>query len=126
MLVTCPSARAKLSEVMDYPGMKRGFSGHPDPHLVPRKLLRPDGLNDNVIYGMGGFRFGTEEGMEKHFLRFWNPTPAVASSRTGSLSKPSKNPPNDIVDDKHQSSLSDASLGYGSTEIDSITPTSKN
>ena len=64
MLVTTPSARALLTEVMSHPWMVRNFSAPPDPHLVQREPLRADELERDVIRGMTGFEFGTEDDIE--------------------------------------------------------------
>ena len=61
MLVTNPSARATLQEVMSHSWMVRGFPGPPAIHLVHREPLRADDLDRQVIRGMKGFEFGTEE-----------------------------------------------------------------
>lgn len=64
MLVTSPGSRAPLSEVLSHPWMLRGFRGPPDSHLVHRDPLRADELDRQVIRGMKGFEFGTEEEIE--------------------------------------------------------------
>lgn len=68
MLVTNPSARASLSEVLNHPWMTRGYRGPPDSHLVHREPLRADELDRNVIKGMKGFEFGTEEEIEQKLV----------------------------------------------------------
>ena len=68
MLVTNPAGRAALAEVLNHPWMIRGFPGSPDPHLIRREPLRSDELDRNVIRGMGGFEFGTEEEIEKKLV----------------------------------------------------------
>ncbi|KAF8346312.1 hypothetical protein F5887DRAFT_883567 [Amanita rubescens] len=69
MLVTNPSNRASLHEVLSHPWMVRGFNGSPDPHLVRREPLRVDELDRNVIRDMKGFEFGTEDDIEKRLIR---------------------------------------------------------
>jgi hypothetical protein len=64
MLVTTPGTRATLPEVMSHPWMVRNFSGPPDAHLVQREPLRADELERDVIRGMTGFEFGTEDDIE--------------------------------------------------------------
>ncbi|KAF9483696.1 Pkinase-domain-containing protein [Pholiota conissans] len=64
MLVTNPANRASLSEVMSHPWMVRGFSGPPAIHMVHREPLRADELDRQVIKGMTGFEFGTEDEIE--------------------------------------------------------------
>ncbi len=68
MLVTNPAARAPLSEVLNHPWMIRGYHGAPDCHLVHREPLRADELDRNVIKGMKGFEFGTEEEIEQKLI----------------------------------------------------------
>lgn len=48
--------------------MVRGFSGPPDSHLVHREPLRVDDLDRQVIGGMKGFEFGTEEEIERKLV----------------------------------------------------------
>ncbi|KAG9318997.1 hypothetical protein JVU11DRAFT_1115 [Chiua virens] len=64
MLVTNPAARASLTEVLEHSWMIRGFNGPPDSHLVHREPLRVDELDRQVIRGMKGFEFGSEEEIE--------------------------------------------------------------
>lgn len=64
MLVTNPANRATLHEVLNHPWMLRGHSGPPDTHMVHRDPLRPDELDRQVIRGMKGFEFGTEDEIE--------------------------------------------------------------
>ena len=68
MLVTNPSARATLQEVMSHSWMVRGFPGPPAIHLVHREPLRADDLDRQVIRGMKGFEFGTEEEIERKLI----------------------------------------------------------
>ena len=68
MLVTNPAARASLTEVLEHPWMVRGFSGPPDSHLVHREPLRVDELDRQVIRGMKGFEFGSEEEIERKLV----------------------------------------------------------
>ncbi|TFK38383.1 hypothetical protein BDQ12DRAFT_683581 [Crucibulum laeve] len=68
MLVTNPSNRAPLSEVMSHPWMVRGFAGPPDVHMVHREPIRADELDRQVIRGMKGFEFGSEEEIERRLV----------------------------------------------------------
>ncbi|EGN97581.1 hypothetical protein SERLA73DRAFT_92742 [Serpula lacrymans var. lacrymans S7.3] len=68
MLVTNPPARASLTEVLEHPWMLRGFSGVPDSHLVHREPLRPEELDRQVIRGMKGFEFGSEDDIERRLI----------------------------------------------------------
>ncbi|KAG6902713.1 hypothetical protein C0995_012855 [Termitomyces sp. Mi166 len=65
MLVTVPSQRATLSEVLSHPWMLRGFPGPPDAHMLRREPLRADDLDRAVIRGMQGFEFGDEDEIER-------------------------------------------------------------
>lgn len=69
MLVTNPSARATLQEVISHPWMLRGFSGPADSHLVHRDPLRADELDRQVIKGMQGFEFGSEPDIEAKLVK---------------------------------------------------------
>ncbi|KAF9236131.1 hypothetical protein BU15DRAFT_50491 [Melanogaster broomeanus] len=68
MLVTNPAARASLTEVLEHPWMVRGFSGAPDTHLVHREPIRTDELDHQVVRGMKGFEFGSEEEIERKLV----------------------------------------------------------
>ena len=61
MLVVNPAARASLTEVITHPWMNRGYDKPPDPHMLHREPLRADELDKQVIKGMNGFEFGTED-----------------------------------------------------------------
>ncbi|KAJ1304175.1 hypothetical protein OPQ81_008575 [Rhizoctonia solani] len=61
MLVTNPSARATLTEVLNHPWMIRSYGHPPDPHLLAREPLSPSELDPSVIREMTGFEFGTPE-----------------------------------------------------------------
>lgn len=61
MLVTDPAQRATLTEVMSSNWMNKGFDAPPDSYLVPREPLRADELDHEVLRGMAGFEFGTED-----------------------------------------------------------------
>lgn len=75
MLVTNPAARAPLSEVLEHPWMVRGFNGPPDSHLVHREPLRADELDRQVIKGMKGFEFGSEEDIEHRLVQILESEP---------------------------------------------------
>lgn len=60
MLVTTPSSRATLSEVLAHPWIVKGFSGPPASHLPPRIPLRADDLDRDIIKGMVGFELGSD------------------------------------------------------------------
>lgn len=61
MLVTVPTQRATLHEVLNHPWIVKGFPGPPAAHIPPRVPLRFGELDDEVIRGMTGFEFGTED-----------------------------------------------------------------
>ncbi|KAM0755280.1 Pkinase-domain-containing protein [Meredithblackwellia eburnea MCA 4105] len=68
MLVTVPSQRATLTEVLNHPWMTKGFSGPPSPHLPPRLPLKVEDLSRDVIKGMVGFEFGTDAEIEENLV----------------------------------------------------------
>lgn len=60
MLVTNPTNRASLAEVINHPWMNKGYDKPPENYLPPRNpLILP--LDPEVIRGMTGFEFGTEQ-----------------------------------------------------------------
>ncbi|KAJ7102911.1 hypothetical protein C8R44DRAFT_834668 [Mycena epipterygia] len=61
MLVTNPALRAPLHEILAHPWMLRGFPAPPLPYLVRREPLRPQDIDPQVIRGMSGFEFGTDD-----------------------------------------------------------------
>jgi hypothetical protein len=71
MLAVDPSVRAPLSEVLNDRWMVRGFDGAPDTHLH-REPLRVDELETEVIRGMTGFEFGSEEEIERQLVQILN------------------------------------------------------
>lgn len=77
MLVTNPSARATLQEVMSHSWMVRGFPGSPAIHLVHREPLRADELDPQVIKGMKGFEFGTEDEIERRLIHILESEPYI-------------------------------------------------
>ena len=68
MLVTNPQQRSSLPDLLNHPWMTRGFNGPPDPHLIRREPLRADELDRQVIRGMAGFEFGTEDDIERRLI----------------------------------------------------------
>ena len=68
ILVTNLAARAPLSEVLNHPWMQWGYRGPPDPHLVHREPLRAEDLDRNVIRGLKGFEFGSEDEIENKLI----------------------------------------------------------
>ncbi|WAR54713.1 hypothetical protein PtB15_4B330 [Puccinia triticina] len=64
MLVTNPSNRATLQEVVNHPWIVKGYDGPPDPHIPHREPLRLNQIEPEVIKGMTGFEFGTAEKIE--------------------------------------------------------------
>ena len=65
MLVTDPAHRATLAEVIASPWLNKGFEAPTDSYLVPREPLRPEELDGEVLRGMAGFEFGTEENIRQ-------------------------------------------------------------
>ncbi|KAJ4490606.1 CAMK/CAMKL/Kin1 protein kinase [Lentinula aciculospora] len=68
MLVTNPALRAPLSEILSHPWMIRGFSGPPENFLLHREPLRADELDRQVIHGMNGFEFGSDDDIERKLI----------------------------------------------------------
>jgi serine/threonine protein kinase KIN1/2 len=68
MLVTNPQLRAPLPDLLNHPWMTRGFDGPPDHHLIRREPLRADELDRQVIRGMTGFEFGSEDEIERRLV----------------------------------------------------------
>ena len=65
MLVTNPSLRATLTEVMNHPWMHRGYTGPSDSHLPEREPLRPPDIDMAVVKMMTGFEFGEPRDIER-------------------------------------------------------------
>ena len=65
MLVTDPANRATLAEVIASPWLNKGFEEPTDSYLVPREPLRPEELDPEVLRGMAGFEFGTEDNIRQ-------------------------------------------------------------
>ena len=125
MLVTNPPARATLAEVMHHPWMTRGFPGPPDPHLVHREPLRSDELDKNVIRGMKGFEFGTEEEIEKKLLEVLESDAYHRAVQHWERKRGINNGRNGVVNGKHWDSPSNTSLGYESAKTDLTASPSK-
>ena len=68
MLTTNYAMRAILAEVLSHPWMVFGFNGSPDPHMLHREPLRTGELDQQVIRGMTGFEFGSEQDIEKQLV----------------------------------------------------------
>ena len=49
--------------------MVYGYSAPPDPHLVHREPLRSDELDKQVIKGMNGFEFGSEDEIQRQLVK---------------------------------------------------------
>jgi len=65
MLVTNPSLRATLTEVMHHPWMQRGYTGPSDSHLPEREPLRHTDIDMAVVKTMTGFEFGEPRDIER-------------------------------------------------------------
>lgn len=63
MLVTDPTQRATLSEIMSHPWMTKGFGGPPENYLPTRKVLQLP-LDAAVLQKMDGFDFGSADVIE--------------------------------------------------------------
>ncbi|KAI5257234.1 Pkinase-domain-containing protein [Aureobasidium subglaciale] len=68
MLVTDPTQRATLAEIMVHPWMTKGFGGPPENYLPPRKALQLP-LDPRVLKKMDGFDFGTAEYIEQQLTK---------------------------------------------------------
>ena len=64
MLMTNPNIQATMQEVMSHPWMIQNFAGPLAIHMVPQEPLQADELEQDVICGMTGFEFGTEDDIE--------------------------------------------------------------
>ena len=61
MFVINPASRASLGEVLSHSWTVRGHGGPPDPRMLHREPLRVEDIDMNVMKGMAGFKFGTEQ-----------------------------------------------------------------
>ena len=105
--------------------MTRGFHGPPDLHLVHREPLRSAELDRNVIRGMGGFGFGTEEEVEKNLVEVLESDGYNDAVRNWELKQLIKNGQIKVRSGKHldsTSKISLESLKYESTEADLSAP----
>ncbi|KAK9710323.1 Serine/threonine-protein kinase [Basidiobolus ranarum] len=59
MLVTNPSQRATMTEILQHPWISKGYDGPPNSYLPHRPPLQLP-LNMDIIRGMSGFEFGDE------------------------------------------------------------------
>lgn len=68
MLVTDPSQRASLAEIMSHPWITRGFNGPPDNYLPHRKPLQLP-LDPQILQKMDGFDFGSADVIEAQLTK---------------------------------------------------------
>ncbi|KAG0224840.1 serine/threonine-protein kinase KIN2 [Actinomortierella wolfii] len=68
MLVTQPSQRATMAEVLAHPWMNKSYDCI-QPSYCPQRSPITEPLDMNVIRGMTGFEFGTEEEIEQRLLQ---------------------------------------------------------
>ena len=68
MLMTNPTVRATLAEVLSHPWMVLGFTGPPNPYMLQREPLRPDELDRQVVQCMTGLDFGSDQDIEKNLV----------------------------------------------------------
>ncbi|KAL9089604.1 MAG: hypothetical protein Q9165_005636 [Trypethelium subeluteriae] len=68
MLVTDPSRRASLAEIMNHPWLTKGYGGPPDNFLPPRVPLQLP-LDSRVIDKMTGFDFGSADYITRELTR---------------------------------------------------------
>jgi serine/threonine protein kinase KIN1/2 len=69
MLVANPAARVQLPEVLNHPWMHHKFPDPPESHIVHRKPLQTDELDRQVIRGMKGLEFGSEDDIERKLIQ---------------------------------------------------------
>ncbi|BGO96863.1 Serine/threonine-protein kinase [Rhodotorula toruloides] len=112
MLVTVPAQRATLTEVLNHPWILKGFTSPPDPHIPARAPLRFGELDEEVIRGMTGFEFGTEEeiaaklgdviqsDLYRQAVRNWEARRSTFGSGAGDASDSDKERPAMRVDGK--------------------------
>ncbi|KAF9981958.1 serine/threonine-protein kinase KIN2 [Modicella reniformis] len=67
MLVTVPSQRATMAEVLAHPWMNKSYDA-PQPSYCPQRSPLTEPLDMSVIRGMTGFEFGTEQEIEQRLL----------------------------------------------------------
>ncbi|KAG0266125.1 serine/threonine-protein kinase KIN2 [Linnemannia exigua] len=67
MLVTVPSQRATMAEVLAHPWMNKSYD-LPQPSYCPQRSPLTEPLDLNVIRGMTGFEFGSEQEIEQRLL----------------------------------------------------------
>lgn len=67
MLVTVPSQRATMAEVLAHPWMNKSYDS-PQPSYCPQRSPLTEPLDLNVIRGMTGFEFGSEQEIEQRLL----------------------------------------------------------
>ena len=60
--------RAPLAEALSHPWMILGFNGPLDPHMLHREPLHADELDREVIRGMAGLEFGSEQDIENQLV----------------------------------------------------------
>ncbi|KAF9161238.1 serine/threonine-protein kinase KIN2 [Actinomortierella ambigua] len=68
MLVTQPNQRATMAEVLAHPWMNKSYDSI-QPSYCPQRSPITEPLDMNVIRGMTGFEFGTEEEIEQRLLQ---------------------------------------------------------
>ncbi|GAA5942276.1 uncharacterized protein JCM15063_002958 [Sporobolomyces koalae] len=87
MLVTVPSQRATLQEVLAHPWIVKGFTGAPAAHIPARTPLRLGELDADVLRGMTGFEFGSIEEIESNLTQVLNSEPYKLSVRNWEIKK---------------------------------------
>jgi hypothetical protein len=58
-----------IHEVLNHPWMLCGFPGPPESHLICREPLCTDKLDKQVLHGVKGFEFGSEEEIEHKLIQ---------------------------------------------------------
>ncbi|KAK9448531.1 kinase-like domain-containing protein, partial [Limtongia smithiae] len=67
MLVVDPKQRATLAEIINHPWMLKGYDGPQDSYIPQRRPLTLP-LDRDVIHGMHGFEFGSDERIERDLI----------------------------------------------------------
>ena len=93
MLVTDPTKRASLHEIMTHPWMCKGFNAPPENYLPYREPLRLP-LDEEVVKGMTGFDFGDSDFISRELTKvleseeYQNALRTFSRDRDPSLSQP--------------------------------------
>ena len=121
MLVTDPTQRAPLSEILTHPWMTKGFGGVPDNYLPPRKPLQLP-LDPAVLRKMDGFDFGAADVIEKQLTEILQSEDyhkvVLMAERRNQMATPEVERKRGVFDfyKRHNSSASRETLSANSSE----------